>query len=57
MSVADWIALGALAVAAVGPTVTSIRTGGRRDGKIDAAIGQLTQITRDHEKRLRGGGL
>ncbi len=57
MTVSDWIALGALAVAAVGPALGSIRTGARRDGKIDAALEQLAAITADHEDRLRKGGL
>ena len=57
MHASDWIALGALAVAAVAPTAAMLRSGGRREGKIDAAIEQLTKITTDHEDRLRGGGL
>jgi hypothetical protein len=52
-----WIALGALAVAAVGPAAATLRSGGRRDGKIDAAIEHLTAIAADHEDRLRNGSL
>lgn len=57
MSVSDWIALGALAVAAIGPSVASLRGGGRREGKIDAALEQTAKILADHEDRLRKGGL
>ena len=53
MNISDWIALGALAVAAVGPTVTTLRSGGERTGRIDAVLEQLTAITSDHEARLR----
>lgn len=57
MNVSDWIALGALAVAAVGPSVTTLRGVGRREGKIDAALEQTAKILSDHEERLRKGGL
>lgn len=57
MSLSDWIALGALAVAAIGPTMASARSSGRRDGKIDAALEQTAKILTDHEDRLRKGGL
>lgn len=57
MDVSDWIALGALAVAAVGPAAATLRGSGKREGKLDAAIEQLTGIAADHEDRLRGGGL
>lgn len=57
MNVSDWIALGALAVAAVGPSVTTLRGAGRREGKIDAALEQTAKILSDHEERLRKGGL
>lgn len=51
------ISLGALAVAAVGPVVSNLRGSAKREGKLDAAIEQLTRITADHEDRLRKGGL
>lgn len=57
MSISDWIALGALAVAGLNPALAGIRSGARRDGKIDAALEQLARITADHEDRLRQGGL
>jgi hypothetical protein len=57
VDVSDWIALGALAVAAVGPAAATLRGTGLREGKLDAAIEQLTGIAADHEARLRGGGL
>jgi hypothetical protein len=57
VDVSDWIAFGALAVAAIGPFLSSYRIGAQRDGKIDAAIEQLTSITADHEERLRKGRL
>lgn len=57
MDASTWIAFGALAVAAVQPAVNALHSGGRREGKLDAAIEQLTQITADHEQRLRHGGL
>lgn len=57
MDPATWIALGALAVSAVGPTVTTVRQGAKREGKLDGAIEQLTRITSDHEARLRKGRL
>ena len=56
MHASDWIALGALAVAAIGPTAMTIRVGGRREGKIDAVLEELQKITADHEDRLRKGG-
>lgn len=57
MDPATWIALGALAVSAAGPTVTTLRQGAKREGKLDQAIQQLTQIADDHEQRLRKGRL
>jgi hypothetical protein len=57
MGPSDWIALGALAVAAVGPTLATVRVSGRRDGKIDEVLAELKEITRDHETRLRKGRL
>lgn len=57
MSVSDWIALGALAVASVGPTLTQLRGAARREGKIDAVLEELKKITADHEDRLRNGKL
>lgn len=48
-----WIALIALAVASLG----QVRSFGSREGKLDAAIEQLTTITADHEERLRKGSL
>lgn len=51
------ISLGALTVAALGPVISSLVSGARRDGKIDEAIKQLTAITTDHESRLRRGKL
>ena len=55
MNTAELIAFGALAVAALGPVISATVSGARRDGKIDAAIEQLTRITTDHEARLRKG--
>lgn len=57
MNTAELISLAALAVAALGPVITTAVSGARRDGKIDAAIEQLTKITTDHESRLRKGRL
>jgi hypothetical protein len=57
MDASTWIALAALAVAALGPTVSRLTADARRDGKIDAAIEQLTKISQDHEDRLRKGRL
>ena len=57
MNVSDWIALGALAVAAVSPTVAMLRGSGRHEGKVDAALEQTARILSDHEERLRKGGL
>lgn len=57
MHASDWIAFGALVVAALGPAISTLTRNARRDGKIDAAIEQLTKITTDHEARLRRGRL
>ena len=57
MDLSTWIALGALAVAALGPVINRLAADARRDGKIDAALEQLTAITADHENRLRKGRL
>lgn len=57
MDASTWIALGALTVAALQPAVTALRSGGKREGKLDSAIEQLTRITADHEARLRRGHL
>jgi hypothetical protein len=51
------IALSALAVSAVSPSVGVIASRAKRDGKLDAAIERLTAITEDHEARLRKGKL
>jgi hypothetical protein len=53
MDISDWIALGALAIAALGPTMSSLRITGRREGKIDATLEKLADITGDHETRIR----
>lgn len=57
MNTSELIAFAALAVAALGPVISGAVAGARRDGKIDAAIEQLTRITTDHEARLRRGKL
>lgn len=57
MEPSTWIALGALAVAVVGPALTTIAAGAKRDGKVDAVLEELTKITADHETRLRRGKL
>lgn len=57
MPISDWIAFGALVVAALGPTFGRVSAGGRRDGKVDAVLEELTKITADHEARLRKGRL
>ena len=57
MDVSTWIALGALAVSAVNPALSRLRQDAEREGKLDSAIEQLTQITKDHETRLRKRGL
>lgn len=57
MSTSELIAFAALAVAALGPVISATVSGAKRDGKIDAAIEQLTRITTDHEVRLRKGRL
>lgn len=57
MNTAELISFGALVVAAFGPVISSLVSGAKRDGKIDAAIEQLTKITTDHEVRLRRGRL
>lgn len=57
MPLSDWIAFGALAVAAANPALSSMRSGSRRDGKIDATLEKLTDIAADHEERLRNGKL
>jgi hypothetical protein len=54
---ATWIALGALAVAAIGPAVAMLTSNARRDGKVDAVLERLTKIAEDHENRLRRGRL
>ena len=53
MNISDWIALGALAVATVGPIVAQYHAGGKREGRLDAILEHLTSITTDHEDRLR----
>lgn len=57
MDASTWVAIVALAVAAAGPAAVTLRGSGRREGKLDAAIVQLTQITSDHEARLRNHGM
>lgn len=57
MDASTWIALGALTVAAFGPVASQLTAGARRDGKIDAVLDELKEITRDHESRLRKGRL
>lgn len=60
MNPSTWIALGALAVAAVTPVTMALqgsRRDGQREGKLDASIEMLTGIAQDHEARLRKGRL
>jgi hypothetical protein len=55
-----WIAVGALAVAAVSPVTAALQSSrqeGQREGKLDSAITRLTEIAEDHEARLRKGRL
>jgi len=53
MNISDWIAFGALAVAAVAPIAGTLRAGGRRDGKLDAVLERVVEIQGDHETRIR----
>lgn len=53
MSISDWIAFGALLVAAIGPTIDKLRVTGRRDGKLDALIEHYGIELDDHETRIR----
>jgi hypothetical protein len=57
MEPSTWISLGALVVAFLGPALTTLAAGARRDGKVDAVLERLTKITEDHETRLRKGRL
>jgi hypothetical protein len=57
VTVSEWIAFAALAVAAVTPAAAAVRSAGRRDGKVDAVLEQLAAIAADHEDRLRRGRL
>lgn len=48
-----WLVALVPAAALAGATGGAIWRGGRRDGKIDAVLEQLTKIVEDHETRLR----
>ena len=48
-----WLAALVPAAALAGAACGAIWRGGRRDGKIDAVLEQLTKIAQDHETRLR----
>jgi hypothetical protein len=57
MDASTVIALGALVVSVLTPTADKLRSGAKRDGKLDAAVAMLTKIADDHEARLRKGRL
>jgi hypothetical protein len=48
-----WLAALIPAAALLGGISGTVWRGGRRDGKIDAVLEQLTDIAKDHEARLR----
>lgn len=48
-----WLAALVPTAALAGAAVGSIWRGGRRDGKIDTVLEQLTKMAQDHETRLR----
>lgn len=48
-----WAAAAVSFAALAGTFAGSLWRGGRRDGKIDAVLDQLTRIVEDHEVRLR----
>jgi hypothetical protein len=50
---AAWAAVVVSVVVAAAALARELLKRGERDGKIDACLDQLTQITRDHETRLR----
>jgi hypothetical protein len=50
---AAWAGSIAAMIMSVGAIGGLLWRAGRRDGKVDAAIEQLTSIAKDHEERLR----
>lgn len=42
---------------AIGTIIGFLMRGARREGRVDAVLEQLAEITADHEKRLRRGRL
>jgi hypothetical protein len=58
---AGWAAVllgsGGLAGSVVSWALAILTRGARRDGKVDQILDELKEIARDHEQRLRAGGL
>jgi hypothetical protein len=50
---AAWLSAAVTALMALGAALGVIWRSGKRDGKLDALLEQLTRITDDHEWRLR----
>jgi hypothetical protein len=50
---AAWISACVATAMAFGVIAGALWRGGRRDGKIDAVLEELTRIASDHETRLR----
>ena len=49
----EWIAVAISGAGLLGILAGVLVRGGRRDGKIDAVLEQLTKIIEDHEGRIR----
>lgn len=50
---AAWISALVATTMALGVLAGALWRGGRRDGKIDAVLQQLTKLVEDHEARIR----
>jgi hypothetical protein len=53
MMTAAWALAFAALTTLLGGCIGSLWRGGRREGKVDAVLEQLTRITADHENRIR----
>lgn len=54
MSSASWVAVWVSSGTALISVAGLVFRGGRRDGRVDAVLEQLANITGDHERRIRG---
>jgi hypothetical protein len=50
---AEWAAVVISAITALAAVAVAVLREGRREGKLDACLEQLTEIVRDHEERIR----